>query len=796
MKKTFICLLYAAGVSLFNAQGRIDKAIENLEKNYGQEKVYILTDKEQYVVGDNIYFKSFVFNGYNRAESPTTLSVELYDHQKNMVDKRTILLTNGEGDGSFNLTNALKEDVYYLRAYTTWMANFPEQFNYIKAVPIYNPNSEQKLTLDNNTKWTAGIFPEGGTFIDNIPTKMAVRIYSQGIPPANWSGYIIDSEKPNEKLVSFKGLDQNVSSFSITPKNGKIYKAVIEDDKGQKQTITLPKVSESGINVQANSNSEGIQFTIKSSNLPEGLKGYTIIGTINNQLAYKANIKANAPDASSKIPIKASDEINGILQLSIFDEKENLAATRLCFIKPKNLSIDEPNFVDMSLNNQLRAFNSFDLHPDSDHHHYTVLVRDVNNIPANHNKENILSSLWLTGDLASPVYSPAQYFVKDSNAEALDALMISEQWKRFDWNDLLNGKTPEIKYKPQANLSYRGRMTNNGRALPNTAVNLLFKSENTEKSFIQAQTDNSGNLYLDNLRFDEPLTVSYYLNNDKVSESDNLSMTFQILTENVPYRGTLPATNYRLTTEKITENPSVKNALQNIANQKSIRDNETQIEEVQITAKKKNLTEELDKQLSTGRFSSMNATVFDFVNDNKDAIGAQNVLQWLQGRAAGLTFTMDNSGNYIPSIRGSKASLFLNEMPVDASMINSIPINDIAMVKVLRNDGLVGNAVAIYTKRGNMGNNDTANKKESTNKTLLRGYDRALEFELPDITSDNYKKITKDTRELLYWNPKLSDEPNIPPRAKFFNNDFAKNREIIIISFDKNDKILFYNEIK
>ncbi len=95
-----------------------------------------------------------------------------------------------------------------------------------------------------------------------------------------------------------------------------------------------------------------------------------------------------------------------------------------------------------------------------------------------------------------------------------------------------------------------------------------------------------------------------------------------------------------------------------------------------------------------------------------------------------------------------------------------------------------------------MGNNDTADKKESTNKTLLRGYDRALEFELPDITSDNYKKIMKDTRELLYWNPKLSDEPNIPPRAKFFNNDVAKNREIIIISFDKNDKILFYNEIK
>lgn len=789
----FLC---AAAVSALNAQqGKIDKAIENLEKNYGQEKVYILTDKDQYVVGDNIYFRSFVFDGYARAESPTTLFVELYDHQKNLVDKRTISLSNGEGDGTFNLTNALKEDVYYIRAYTTWMANFPEAFNYLKAVPIYNPGSEQKLILDKNTKWSAAIFPEGGTLINNIPTKVAARIYSQGTPPASWSGYIIDTEKPNEKLATFKGFDQNVSAFSISPKSGKIYKAVIEDDKGQKQTITLPKVADSGINIQANSNAEGIQFTIKSNGLPNGLQGYTVVGTINNQLAYKANIKANAPDASSKIPINANDEINGVLQLSVFDDKENLVSQRLCFIKPKNLSVDAPEFVGMSLSNEPRAFNSFDLHPEAGYQHYTILVRDANNVPADYSKDNILNALWLTGDLTSKIFSPAQYFAKDANADALDALLISEQWKRFDWNEVLAGKTPDIKYNPKANLSYKGRITKNGIALPNTTVNLMFQSENVQKGLTQAQTDNSGYIYLDNLNFDVPLTVSYYLNKENATDSDKLSMTFQTLNENIPYKGTLPPTNYRLTTEKTPLNPIAANAIQNINNQKLIRNDETQIEEVQLTAKKKDLTAELDKQLSTGRFSSFNATIFDFVNENQDAQASLNVLQWLQGRAAGLTFTMDNSGNYVPSIRGSEAKLFLDEVPVDASMINSIPISNIAMVKVLKNDGLVGNAVAVYTKRGNMGN-DADDKKEATNKTLLRGYDKAIEFEQPDITSDKYKTITKDTRELLYWNPKLSDEPNVPPRAKFFNNDNAKNREIIIISFDKNDKVLFYDEIK
>jgi hypothetical protein len=183
------------------------------------------------------------------------------------------------------------------------------------------------------------------------------------------------------------------------------------------------------------------------------------------------------------------------------------------------------------------------------------------------------------------------------------------------------------------------------------------------------------------------------------------------------------------------------------------------------------------------------------VNENKDAQTSFNILQWLQGRAAGLTFTMDSSGNYIPSIRGSQAALYLDEMPVDASMISSLPISNIAMVKVLKDGGLVSNAIAIYTKRGNM-ISDEDKTTEKVNKVVLRGYDKSVEFELPDITSDAYKRITKDTRETLYWNPSLSEDGGLAPRAKFFNNDDAKNREIIIISFDKDDRLLYYNEIK
>lgn len=60
-----------------------------------------------------------------------------------------------------------------------------------------------------------------------------------------------------------------------------------------------------------------------------------------------------------------------------------------------------------------------------------------------------------------------------------------------------------------------------------------------------------------------------------------------------------------------------------------------------------------------------------------------NILQWLQGRVAGLTIE-SNMGNYIPKLRGANINIYLDEMKIDASQINSVPISDIAMVKVIK----------------------------------------------------------------------------------------------------------------
>lgn len=796
--KNIFCVLLISMVQPVLAQTKLEKALTNLENNYEQEKVYLLTDKSQYAAGDKIWFKSFVFDGYGRSALSTTLFVELYNSDKKLIDWKTVLLTRGEGSGDFQLKEDLAEQVYFVRAYTPYMTNFNEDFQMVKTIPVYNPKSTESLVVSKSSDWSAKAFPEGGTFINGVPAKFAVRLSATASLPENWSGKVIDAQNPNVAITTFKSFDKNVASFKITPASGKKYQVIIQDNTGKSKTIDLPQAADSGLSLEVSSSKDGIKYTLKGVNLKEQLKNYKIVGTINNHMAYKANINNLTNEATSLIPTKISNGSNGILQLAIFDGQDNLVAQRLCFIKPGILKIEKAEVIAQNIKSTPRAFNSIDLSPESYFKNYTVLVSEDNGTPIPE-EENLLSGLWLTGDFTSKIDSPAQYFSKNANTEALDALLISEKWQRFDWNSVLSGSAPTIKTNPQPYLSYKVKPINNGSLLINTNVNLILKLGKNEPVIEQFKTDQNGYAYLNNLNYDEPLDVSLFVNSgDNKSNADNLFATVEPLVNPVSFNGNFPDTKYTLVKsgENKTLSPTISRAINTQKNIRKTAQNDIEIEEVKVVGKKADPKEELDKQLSTGMFSSMNSTIFDFVNEDQHIAGSNNILDWLQGRAAGLTFQRNNSGVNVPYIRGQQAKLYLDETPSDASMIANLPPSNIAMVKILKGAGLIGDAVVIYTMKGNLKSKSSETKTQKNNSSVIKGYDQPSEFPIEMLDNDDpTKKIENDTRETLYWNPNLFDSDYVPPRIKFFNNDSAKQYKVLIISFDEDDNLLYDQQI-
>ena len=124
-------------------------------------------------------------------------------------------------------------------------------------------------------------------------------------------------------------------------------------------------------------------------------------------------------------------------------------------------------------------------------------------------------------------------------------------------------------------------------------------------------------------------------------------------------------------------------------------------------AQLKTKEEILNETYCSGLFNTLHADYFDFLDDrvNASAMGYLNVLDWLQGRVAGLQIYTTNNNVRIPFIRNQRAGVYVDEMWMGFDYLSMLPVTDIAMIKIIKGPfaggwGGAGGAIAIYTIRG------------------------------------------------------------------------------------------------
>lgn len=124
-------------------------------------------------------------------------------------------------------------------------------------------------------------------------------------------------------------------------------------------------------------------------------------------------------------------------------------------------------------------------------------------------------------------------------------------------------------------------------------------------------------------------------------------------------------------------------------------------------AQPKSKAEILNEKYCSGLFNTMNADYFDLLDEQNTASATSylNVLDWLQGRVAGLQIYTTRYNVRIPFIRNQRASVFVDEIPVSYDYLNMLPVTDIAMIKIIKGPfsggwSSGGGAIAVYTIRG------------------------------------------------------------------------------------------------
>jgi hypothetical protein len=807
-----IAALFFALVAFHAAHAQqIDSMINKYGEKFPQEKIYVQFDKPAYNTGETIWFKAYLFAGIVPSPVSRNLYAELIDPSGKVLQQKIMPIYEGSSAGFFDLPASQNNSTLIFRAYTTWMLNFDSAFLFSRTFRILNKTAVPAATTARQPASTAGskqpaataakqpatsttaattlrFFPEGGDLVGGLESVIAFKATDMYGLPVSVTGVIKD---PGGALVAnFESTHDGMGRFTFEPKADKTYIAEWQDEKKQTYKTPLPPVRSSGVVLQSLQANNRQSFVIRrSGDAPANLKTLYLLGYFNQQVVYKARLNMSESFmVSGSIPLEGIP--TGMLQMTLFDANWQPLAERIAFVNKEDYFFST-KLTPALKNTERRGKNVLVIDvPDTLKTNMSISVTDEGVSKMDPDADNIVSHLMLSGDLRGYVHNPYYYFTgNDDTLKAhLDLVMLTNGWRRYKWEDLAAGKFPEIKYPRDNYLSLSATLTG---LLPsqipkNTQLNVFLEAKDSSRQLFLLTMDSTGKFKEEGLIFFDTVKVFYQFNNNKTLASKAIvnftNGTFKggaTVKPDSAWRIPMPIDSSMLIRGRFfaSEAERIKPELD-----KKVKTLET----VTVKARQKTKQQQMDERYTSGFFSGGDATSFD-LTDDPSAMGAMNIFTYLQGRVAGLQITTGGAGGGTQlSWRQATPALFLNEMPVDVSAIENIPVSDIAYVKAFRppffgaTGGGSGGAIAIYTKKGGDVKSNPADVS-GLDKSRLPGYSVPKEFYSPDYSKDSPLNDVPDVRTTLYWAPYILTDKNARKiTLTFYNNDVSKRLRVVL----------------
>lgn len=770
---------------------RIQTALQNYLTHYPQEKIYLQTDKDYYAAGGTVWFKAYVTNDYLPSDISTVLYAELLNPKGKVLQRLKLPIRDGGAWGNFDLSPDISPGDYRIRAYTMWMLNFNPAFLYKKDIHIFaaQANSETVNNGAGARDFAVQFFPEGGDLVDSVQSLVAFKAVNQDGLPEKVRGKIVDG---NGVLIdSVYSVHDGMGSFTLTPLPGKTYTAWMTDASGRTKTFVLPPAKAEGIVLHIiPSNSHRVFFQIKRNpDRGAAFDKLDITAQIGGHLVYFAPVDFSEGYSGGLIPVGKVPA--GIMQITVFTPDGIPLAERLVFVK------NEENILPLVLKEdtvslQPRGKNVFTLDiPDSLSGSFSVAVTDAGQVKQAPGQDNIISHLLLTSDIKGYVYNPAWYFRNNDRTtdHDLDLVMLTNGWRRFVWQRILNNQYPEIKFPAEMQgIQVRGQAFDRKGPLKNGKITMMLRAPaDTLTYFISGNTQPNGYFEVNNLNFHDSATL-YYQSKDTLHKGRSVTVKFfsspatqQYELLHTPIRPWIPVPDATLNNYLIQA--AERNNIQKYISSRSVL-----LKEVNVTARRIPETKKLEDKYTSGMFRSDDGYTF---NLTQETIPYLSIFQYLQGRVAGLMIA-GSPMSPIVSWRGGTPGFFLDEVPVGASEIANVPVNDIALVKVYRPPFYGGfgggnGAIAVYTKKGGDEDNSPGAGFE---KVRIPGYSIIRQFYSPDYAVNKKVNELPDKRATLYWNPDLViDSASHQVTFSFYNTDITKSMRIVVEGLSADGKI-------
>lgn len=785
----------------------LNRLLEGYNTKVPQEKVYIQFDNSAYLPGQTVWYKAYLQQGNRPSTISTNLYINWYDHKGALMGHLVAPVFESTASGNFSIPVSFSDKDIRVVAYTKWMLNFDSAFLFRKTLPVAQKTAQIKKEQNNpNTRVTLGFYPEGGEMVNNIPSVIAFKAVNAAGMPVSVSGIIID--KARQKIASFKSTHDGMGKVLLAPVADEVYTAQWDDPQGIPHSTVLPEAKSTGVVLKVNNTRATRLITIERTAAEDKrLEKLTLVATMNQQVLFTgvANL-TNREKLETNIP---TDKFpSGVLRLTLLDALQQPVAERVLFINNYEYKTGASLITD-TLDFSKRAKNVYQFKlPDSLVASVSLSVTDGYNEPDV--SGNIVSGLMLSSEVKGIINDPAYYFssVEDSVAGQLDLVMLTNGWRHFLWKDVLTGKRPMLRLKPDTAYpsiaaSIAGLSENKIKKAK--LMNMILISKDSSKQFLFAPVQEDGSFRQNNLILFDTTEIYFRLNNNT-----NIPWLSKVKLEN-NFLSIDPAARLTpLQDAAITDDTTGTGHMLWLKAEQARLDSmrkESKLADVTVYAKARTRTEVLDDRHTSGRFKNAgNAYQYDILDDLK-AKTFPDIFTYLQGRVPGITIKrapplghikvvrMVNTSNYTET----EVPVFLNELYMpDNEMIRSIPVSVITYVKVIPPpftgvaESIEGGALAIYTlsleEIPELARNTPGMELD---KTEIIGYTPVREFYSPDYAKISLSIDDKDLRRTLLWKPDIrtdGTQKSIP--VSFYNNDYSHSFNVVVEGMTTEGKLI------
>ncbi len=771
MKATKSIFLLFLFISLFSTNLHSQDSLQ-------YKKLYLHTDREQYFLGDTIWYKGYYLDGQSNTFIPglITMYVDVINETGTKVIDQILALDNGAAAGAIDIPISLEPGKYMIRAFTDFQREIGEDAFFYKKLEISKLESfvegAEQPEQEKLNEIDVAFLPEGGILLQGQKNTLGVKAIDTHGNGVQIQGEILDSK--GESITTFTTSYKGMTSIRFVPKKGETYTASVAGHPDY--TYTFDDIAEEGIKIEFERESANDLFFQAVTNA-ESLIGRTYYFAIshNGEVIFH---KKFVPKKST-FPIKVIKDAlpAGINRMVLLDEQLLPVSERLYFstnyqtneikIKPDKQSYETRSRVRLRLSDG----------PGMDNKTWSNLSMVIVDDFAS-NKEgpsmNILSWLLIDSELKGHIESPHDYFSNDTgmvSSTKLDLLMLTQGWSRYIWSNPREYLATESKEKEGFCLTGKvKKVVGNKPAIDGTVELKIYRNDFMHTD--EVELDEEGKFVFEDVNFMDTASVFIQARNkkDRLAFEVSLDPVFHsfpmVSAEYLPKLESLVPKHAELYQKQYDNLQALK--------EYTLKTGGFYLDEVTIVEHK--------REKDDGHFRIYPKPSSSVQITERD-VAYQDIFEYLRGRFAGVTVT----GNKDIIIRGpssfskSSALLILDGFPVRKEVFLSIPMNDIDRVEVLKNPAETamfgvnaGNGVvSVFTKKGGVPDY-SAKYIPGTIAERLMGYSSSREFYTPKYTKENIHFKRPDHRIVQFWEPNIFTEKGNASVTFFSSDDISR----------------------